>query len=269
MSNTLYRGGFFGYFNRMNDPRQKGKVWHRLTDILFIVVSGVICGYDEWDVLHEWASASASQKWLKEHIALANGMPSLSTIKRVFGILDPKEFSARFVEWMNESLQLPDKDVISLDGKTSRGSKDINEDQKALHIVSALCHSHGLVIGQATTDEKSNEITAIPALLDQLFIEGCIVTIDAMGLQKRIVKKIVNENKADYVINLKGNQGTLQQEVKGYFEELEQTRELENIKQQAKQEKALKFREHSSIQVHSTIEKKRTWTHRKTDLFLF
>jgi predicted transposase YbfD/YdcC len=99
-------------------------------------------------------------------------------------------------------------------------------------MVSALCHSHGLVIGQTKTDEKSNEITAIPALLDQLFIEGCIVTIDAMGLQKKIVKKIVIDNKADYVINLKGNQETLQHEVKGYFQELDQTGELENIKKE-------------------------------------
>jgi predicted transposase YbfD/YdcC len=255
MSNSLYQGKFFEHFGGLNDTRQEGKVWHRLTDILFIVVSGIICGYDEWDMIHEWASAPASQKWLKKYIALANGVPSLSTIKRVFGILDPEEFSTCFIEWMNESLQLPDKDVVSVDGKTSKGSKDPSKDQKALHMVSALCHSHGLVIGQTKTDEKSNEITAIPALLDQLFIEGCIVTIDAMGLQKKIVKKIVTENKADYVINLKGNQETLQQEVKGYFEELEQTRELENIKQQAQQENAIKSRENPGIQVHSTIEK--------------
>lgn len=254
MSNDLYKGTFFEYFDGLNDTRQEGKVWHRLTDILFIVTSGIICGYDEWDMIHEWASAPASQKWLKEYIALANGMPSLSTIKRGFGILDPEEFSIRFIDWMKESLKLPDKDVIAVDGKTSRGSKGQSKEQKALHMVSALCHSHGLVIGQTKTDEKSNEITAIPELLDQLFIEGCIVTIDAMGLQKKIVKKIVNENKADYVINLKGNQETLQQEVRDYFKELEQTGELENIKQ-AKQENKNNSRESGNIEVHHTLEK--------------
>lgn len=135
------------------------------------------------------------------------------------------------------------KIIVAVDGKTSKGSKDKSKDQKALHMVSALCQSHGLVIGQTKTDEKSNEIPAIPALLDQLFIEGCIVTINAMGLQKKIVKKIVNENKADYVINLKGNQETLQQEVKGYFEELKQTGALKNIKKQAQKENANKPKE--------------------------
>lgn len=255
MSNDLYKSAFFKYFDGLNDTRQEGKVWHQLTDILFIVTSGVICGYDEWDLIHEWASAPASQEWLEKYIALPHGIPSLSTIKRGFGILNPKEFSTRFIEWMKESLQLPDKDVVSVDGKTSKGSKDSSKDKKALHIVSALCNSHGLVIGQTKTNDKSNEITAIPELLDQLFIEGCIVTIDAMGLQKKIVKKIVNENKADYVINLKGNQETLQQEVRGYFEELEQTGELENIKQQAQQENMNNSRESGSVEVHRTLEK--------------
>lgn len=255
MSDGLYKGEFFKYFDELNDTRQEGKVYHLLTDILFIVTSGIICGYDEWEIIHEWASAPASQEWLKKYIALANGMPSLSTIKRGFGIITPEEFSTRFIEWMKAGLDLPDKDVVSVDGKTSKGSKDKSKAQKALHVVSALCHSHGLVIGQTKTDEKSNEITAIPALLDQLFIEDCIVTIDAMGLQKKIVKKIVVDNKADYVINLKGNQETLQQEVKGYFQELDQTGELEKIKKQAQKEQANTSREGGDIQVHSTLEK--------------
>ena len=254
MSNGLYKSSFFTYFKGFKDIRQKGKVWHPLTDILFIVTSGIICGYDEWDTIHEWASATTSQDWLKKHIALTNGTPSLSTIKRVFGILDPKEFSARFIDWMKAAIQLPDKDVISVDGKTSKGSKAPSKDQKAIHIVSAFCNSQGLVIGQTTTSQKSNEITAIPELLEELFIEGCIVTIDAMGLQKKIVKKIVTEKKADYVINLKGNQETLQQEVKGYFEDLAQTGELENIKQQALQQNTNHPEEHRNIGVRRTLD---------------
>jgi len=253
MSNDRYKGTFFEYFDGLNDTRQEGKVWHRLTDILFIVTSGIICGYDEWELIHVWAKAPETQKWLKNYIALENGMPSLSTIKRGFGVLNPEEFSTRFIEWMKESLQLPDKDVVAVDGKTSKGSRAKSKDQKALHMVSALCHSNGLVIGQTKTDKKSNEITAIPELLDQLFIEGCIVTIDAMGLQKKIVKKIVNENKADYVINLKGNQETLQQEVKGYFEELERTGELETIRQT--KQNTTNSKEIGTIEVGSTLEK--------------
>ena len=271
MNNGLYQGKFFDYFGSIKDTRQEGKVWHKLVDILFIVVSGIICGYDEWDMIHEWARAAASQKWLHKYITLANGIPSLSTIKRGLDILDSNEFSTCFIEWMSDSLELPDKDVVSLDGKTLRGSKDLTKETKALHMVSALCHSHGLVIGQTKTDEKSNEITAIPELLDQLFIEGCIVTIDAMGLQKKIVKKIVNDNKAEYVINLKGNQGTLQQEVKDYFNAFEQTGELENIQRQAAQKLANQFDENNGIQVYSTLDKghgrieKRTYFY-ETDL---
>lgn len=255
MSNGLYQGEFFDCFGGLQDTRQEGKVYHRLVDILFIVVSGVLCGYDDWEHIHIWASAAATQKWLKKYIALRNGMPSLSTIKRGFGILNPEEFSALFIEWIRAGLTLPDKDIVSIDGKTSKGSRDTSTGQKALHMVSALCHSHGLILGQTKTDEKSNEITAIPELLDQLLIEGCIVTIDAMGLQKKIVKKIVKENHADYVINLKGNQETLQQEVKGYFEDLEQTGEIARIKQEASLKNEDPLVEQGHIQVLGTRDK--------------
>ena len=256
MSNNLYEGEFFDFFGDLQDTRQEGKVYHILIDILFIVLSGILCGYDEWENIHVWANASITQKWLKKYIALKHGTPSLSTIKRVFAIMNPEEFSARFTEWVRAGIKLPDKDIVSIDGKTSRGSIDIGKGQKAIHMVSALCHSHGLIIGQTKTDEKSNEITAIPELLDQLMIEGCIVTIDAMGLQTKIVEKIVNDNHADYVINLKGNQETLHEEVKGYFEELEQSEELEKIKQAAStQEKNNIIREHGRIQAIKTLDK--------------
>lgn len=247
MSNERYNGKFFDYFGDFKDTRQEGKVYHRLTDILFIVVCGVLCGYDEWDDLNTWAKVPATEEWLKKYIALFNGMPSLSTIKRGLSLIHPQEFSARFIEWMAASLDLPAKDVISVDGKTSRGSKDKSKDQKALHIVSALCHSYGLIVGQTKTDEKSNEITAIPELLKQLMIKGCIVTIDAMGAQKKIAEQIVVKNEADYVINLKGNQETLHEEVKGYFVDLEQSGEWATL--------GKKTTEESKIGVHRTLEK--------------
>jgi len=255
MSNNLYEGEFFDFFGELQDNRQQGKVYHQLIDILFIVFSGILCRCDEWEMIHMWASAPVTQKWLKKYIALQHGMPSLSTIKRVFAIMDPEEFSACFTEWVRIGIKLSEKDIVSIDGKTSRGSPDTAKGQKALHMVSALCHSRGLIIGQTKTDEKSNEITAIPELLSQLMIEGCIVTIDAMGLQTKIVKKIVEDNHADYVINLKGNQETLQTEVKDYFDELEQTGELEQINQKAAQEEDNIFKKHELIQQLKTIDK--------------
>lgn len=224
MSNERYEGTFFEYFSGMNDSRQEGKVYHNLTDILFIVVSGVLCGFDEWDDIYTWANVPATEAWLGKHLALVHGIPSLSTIKRALAMIKPEEFSSRFIDWMSGTFAVADKDIVSIDGKTSRGSK--GKDQRALHTVGALCHSHGLIIGQVKTEEKSNEITAIPALLEQLMIKGCIVTIDAMGAQKKVVEHIVKQNKADYVIHLKGNQGTLHQEVQTFFAQAEQTGEL-------------------------------------------
>ena len=227
MDNSRYQGKFFEHFGDVKDTRQEGKVAHRLTDILFIVFSGVLCGYDEWKYIHAWAAAPATQTWLQKYIALPNGVPSLSTLQRGVAVIHPKELSQRFIEWMKTELTLPDKDTISIDGKTSCGSR--TENQKPLHVVSALCHSYGLIIGQTRTSEKSNEITAIPELLGQLMIKGCIVTMDAMGAQKKIVEQITSQNEADYLINLKGNQGTLHEEVKAYFEDLEQAGELPSL----------------------------------------
>lgn len=245
MSNERYQGKFFEYFGDLKDPRQEGKVYHQLTDILFIIYSAVLCGYDELKYIHTWANTPATQEWLRKHIALENGMPSLSTLQRGLVLIKSKEFSNRFIEWMTDSLNLPNKEIISVDGKTSKGSK--GKDQKAQHIISAFCHSYGLILGQTKTDEKSNEITAIPELLKQLMIQGSIVTIDAMGAQKKITEQIVVENDADYVINLKGNQGTLHEEVKDYYEDLEQSGKLRAIDKNHTKE--------SKIETHSTFEK--------------
>jgi predicted transposase YbfD/YdcC len=245
MSNERYQGSFFENFGNLRDIRQEGKVHHRLTDVLFIIYSGILCGQDELKYIHVWASMPATEQWLRKYIALENGMPSLSTLQRGLVVINSKELSSRFIEWMAASLNLPIKDIIAVDGKTSRGSR--GKDQKVQHIVSAFCHSHGLIMGQTKTNEKSNEITAIPELLKQLMIQGSIVTIDAMGAQKKITEQIVVKNEADYVINLKGNQGTLHEEVKDYFVDLEQSGKLPAIPKQNTQE--------SKIGVHRTLEK--------------
>lgn len=239
MDSRRYKGTFFEYFSDVQDTRQEGKVYHRLTDILFLVFSGVLCGYDEWEDIYTWAEVPATQTWLEKYITLLNGIPSLSTIKRAFSLIQPQELSTRFIDWMSGSFALSDKAIVAVDGKTSRGSK--SNDQKALHLVSALCHAHGMIIGQMRTEEKSNEITAIPALLEQLMIKGCIVTMDAMGAQKKIVEQIVEKNQADYVINLKGNQGTLHNEVQVYFAQAEQSGKLAAIQENRLDEPAFKM----------------------------
>lgn len=223
----MYEGNFFDNFGILDDNRQEAKVQHKLIDIIFIVVSAVISGCNEWQEIHMWASAEVNIVWLKKYIELTNGIPSLSTIGRVFNVINPKQFEKCFIDWMKEVVDLPQKDIVSIDGKTMRGSADQGNSKKGVHIVNAICSSHNLVLGQVKTEEKSNEITAIPELLDLLYIEGTIVTIDAMGAQKKITKKIVKDCKADYVINLKGNQEILQDEVKEYFNNLEQEGKLQ------------------------------------------
>ena len=226
----MYEGKIFECFGCIEDKRQEAKVKHKLIDIIFLVIASVICGCNEWKEIYMWATEEVNIAWLKKYIALENGIPSLSTIGRLFNIINPKQLEKCFAHWMKTAVELAQKDVVSIDGKTMKGSRDIIEGKKGVHIVSALCDSHNLILGQVKTDEKSNEITAIPELLDMLFLEGCIVTIDAMGAQKKIVEKIINDNHADYVINLKGNQETLHNEVIEYFEDLEKEGVIDNLK---------------------------------------
>ncbi|HZK28003.1 MAG TPA: ISAs1 family transposase [Thermoclostridium sp.] len=184
-----------------------------------IIVSAVLCRIDDPSDIHMWASAEQNQTWLKKYIALENGMPSKSTFIRALNAIDPKQFGKCFIHWTKELTIFSEGggDIVAIDGKTMRGSRD---GDKITHIVSAWCSVNNLVLGQVKTNDKSNEITAIPELLDLLYLEGCIITLDAMGCQTKIVRKIIKK-KADYVISLKGNQGTLHNEVKEYFEDLE------------------------------------------------
>lgn len=254
----MYNGTFFDYFSILEneDSRQEGKVRHELIDLLFITVSAVISGCNDWEEIYIWANAEINVEWLKKYIELLNGPPSFSTIKRLFNIINPVQFEKCFVDWMKAVIDLPEKDIVSIDGKTMRGSQEKITSQKAIHIVSALCKSNGLVLGQVKTDEKSNEITAIPELLDLLYIEGCIVTIDAMGTQREIVEKIVNENKAYYVLSLKGNQGNLHKEVEDYFNSLEEDGILQDLKHDDNEVKTMtKEAKESGLMFFETKEK--------------
>jgi predicted transposase YbfD/YdcC len=209
--------GILDFFEDMEDPRVTGRCEHKLIDIIAITICASICGADEWTDIRLFGEAKES--WFSEWLELPNGIPSHDTFGRVFRLLDPVAFEQRFSEWIASVTELADGSIVSIDGKTLRRSYDRKDNKSAIHMVSAWAHENGVVLGQVQTDDKSNEITAIPNLLERLDIAGCIVTIDAMGCQKEIAKKII-EGGGDYVLALKGNQKGLKQEVEETLEDI-------------------------------------------------
>ena len=179
-----------------------------------VVLCGTLCGVDSFVQIQVWAELNLD--WLRTFLTLENGVPSHDTMGRVFASLEPEEFQRRFVSWVQSVTELVEG-VVAIDGKTLRGSADEGCGRKAIHMVSAWSAANRLVLGQIKTDEKSNEITAIPKLLECLALNGCIVTIDAMGTQKEIAAAIVDKG-AHYVLALKENQALLAEDVAGYFE---------------------------------------------------
>jgi predicted transposase YbfD/YdcC len=202
------------HFLGIEDPRIDRTKRHKLIDIMTIAVCAVICGADGWVGIETYGCAK--YEWLKRFLELPNGIPSHDTFARVFAQINPQEFQSYFVNWMKSIQKITTGEVVAIDGKTLRGSYDENSEQSAIQIVSAWATTNKLVLGQVKVDEKSNEITAIPEFLKVLDMSGCIVTIDAMGCQKEIVKLITQQN-ADYVITLKKNQGNLYNEVEKLF----------------------------------------------------
>jgi predicted transposase YbfD/YdcC len=196
--------------------RQQGKVLHKLLDILFIAVAGFIAGADDWELVIMFAESRI--EWFKKYLELPNGIPSVHTFRRVFRMIDSKQFEKCFIRWVKEISRRSKGDIVAIDGKTARGAIEADQDKSPIHIVSAWTSQNNLFLGQVKTDEKSNEITAIPELLDLLFLRGSIVTIDAMGTQKSIAAKIVNEKEADYVLSLKKNHENLYKDVADYFQ---------------------------------------------------
>lgn len=220
MSEKQYEGSFFNYFLAIYDPRQDEKVKHKLIDVLFIVVTATISNCSEWQEIEIWAKQR--EEWLRKYVELPNGIPSQYTFERVCDVIDPKQFAKCFTEWMKDVTEMSKGTIVAIDGKTLCGTSDQKKGKKPIHIVNAWCSSNKMVLGQVKTEEKSNEITAVPELLDLLFVKGCIVTVDAMNTQKKTIEKIVKEKKADYVVALKGNHETLHQEVMDYFKYAEE-----------------------------------------------
>ncbi|WP_042892139.1 ISAs1 family transposase, partial [Anaplasma marginale] len=212
---SFLKNSFLNHFKNLSDPRTGNRKDHLLIDIVAISILAVISNADNWNAIETYGQAK--EDWLRTFLELPNGIPSHDTFNRVFQRLNPEEFATSFTSWINLIVQKLGAEVIAIDGKTLKQSYDRNDFQKALHIVSAWANENKLVLAQKKVDSKSNEITAIPALLDSLDITGNIITIDAMGTQKEIAKLIINK-KADYILALKGNQGKLHKQVKDWLE---------------------------------------------------
>ena len=203
------------HFASLEDPRDKRGKEHLLLDIITIAICAVICGAESWTDIEEYGRAKVN--WLRTFLILPNGIPTHDTFARLFARLEPEQMQQCFIEWIGAISQLTQGEVIALDGKTVRGSYERNG-KGAIHMVSAWASLNRLVLGQRKVQEKSNEIRAIPELLEVLAIAGCIVTIDAMGCQKEIAATIIDRG-ADYVLALKDNQPTLFEDVKWLFEQ--------------------------------------------------
>jgi predicted transposase YbfD/YdcC len=203
-------------FGQMEDKRRtsKGNFKHELLDIIFLVVSATVSSCNDWESIEVFGESQLS--WLRKYYPYRSGIPSNDTINRIFSSLDPKVFGQYFIEWTQEICNLSKGDLVAIDGKTIRRSYDKNKGKSAIHIVSAYAEKNRICLGQIQTQEKSNEITAIPELIDLLYLKNATVSIDAMGCQTQIVEAI-RSKKADYLIAVKNNQKTLYEEIENLF----------------------------------------------------
>lgn len=206
---------FINYFSILPDPRvDNDNKLHLLIDIITISICGIICKCESWEEIADFGEARES--FFKTFLKLPHGIPSHDTFRRVFMLIDPKKFNECFLEWTKSIGEKVSKEVIAIDGKTVCGSAFPSHGQRAIHIVSAWATGRGIVLGQLKVDDKSNEITAIPELLNSIDMEDTIITIDAMGTQTEIAKTII-QNKGDYVLCLKKNQVSFHERVEEAF----------------------------------------------------
>lgn len=196
-------------FCDLEDPRIVGMVTYPLDEILLVVLSGVLCGFDDFEELVFWAESELA--WFQTILPFSSGIPTAITVRRVLNALDSNAFTRCFERWVFKCAGLV-QGVVAVDGKTLRGSHNRSDGEKATHLVSAFSYEQGLVIAQEKVSEKSNEITAIPKILSRLTLPGTIVTLDAMGTQKEIARQII-EAGGDYILAVKGNQKTLKEDI--------------------------------------------------------
>ncbi len=201
------------HFKTITDPRVDRTKDHDLIDILVIAICALLCAAESFNDMEDFGKAK--QEWFRTFLKLRNGIPSHDTFNRVFAAIEPKEFLECFLRWTQSLRQAVKQEIVALDGKALR--RALNRDESPKYVVSAWAESNNLVLGQLKVEEKSNEITAVPELLRVLELAGCIVTVDAMGCQKKIAKEII-EADADYVLALKGNQETVHAEVKSFLD---------------------------------------------------
>lgn len=205
---------FLDVFSELDDPRCDYKVEHSLLDILVITICAVIACAESWEDIELYARSK--EAWLRGFLSLKNGIPSHDTFRRVFTLINPKQFERCFRTWIGQWLGGNHPDCVAIDGKTLRHSFDTKRKLSPIHLVSAWASENRLTLSQVAVDSKSNEITAIPELIENLDLSGSLVTVDAMGCQKEIAQAISNQ-KAQYVLALKGNQKKTFQAVKGWF----------------------------------------------------
>ncbi len=205
-------------FSGLADPRKsRHSSRHNLIDILMMTILAVICGADSWVAVERFGRSK--EDWLSGFLELPNGIPSHDTIGDFFSRVDPQQLQSCFLKWVQTLFRVSEGEIIAIDGKQLRRSYDTASERPAIHMVSAWACQNSMVIGQVKTQDKSNEITAIPELLRLLDIKDTIVTIDAMGCQKKIAQQITDQG-ADYVFNLKGNQSSMHDDVKQVMEQV-------------------------------------------------
>ena len=203
------------YFEEIEDTRQQGKIKYLLVEVIVMTIIAVTAGADNWGEIAMYCKGKIAMFQEKFKLKLENGVPTDDTFQRIFAIIKPTQLEKCFRNWVQSVFSIEKNEIISLDGKTICGSRE--NDYSFIHVVSAWANKTGIVLGQMRVDEKSNEITAVPQLLDLIEVENCVFTSDAMSCQKKTVEKIMSKH-CDYVICLKGNQETLHEDVKLYFE---------------------------------------------------
>jgi predicted transposase YbfD/YdcC len=234
------------HFAELEDPRIDRQKQHKLIDVLVLAICAILCGANDWVAVETFGKAK--QEWFQEFLELPNGIPSHDTFGRVFALLSPDQLQESFLSWVQAVAQVTAGQVVAIDGKTLRRSYNRRSAKAAIQMVSAWATQNRLVLGQLKTEEKSNEITAIPELLKVLEVQGCIVTIDAMGCQKAIAKQIVDQG-AEYVLALKPNQGTLYAAVEQWFQTADNT---------TSEDSSLSYYE-TEEQQHGRVEIRRHW----------